>query len=486
MSVQPRMFRLDPLDRGVLFGFTRRQVVVLAVAIVAFLASTITRRHQLPTGITAAVLVAAAVAPVGGVSLVDWVPIWAGWLTTRPRRWSRPLHLLTVGANPNQPPLPSWLAGLTLVTHPDEAWGGVQDVSVGALTVVHPIAGSGFTTRDAAGMGLGLDGWAQLYTSVAAAGEDVARVCWTDIARPVPLDGHADWATRQPGHTTAAGVEYAAFVAGHTVMRHDQLVAVTLHTGSGRGGDRARLGFERHAQLTSMVRETLAAGGIETNGPAGVDEIAWLLRTGLDPASTPPAPHGTTAGCLVQRLGLVPISTAGPMRVEVARDHVTVDAVWHRSWWVEQWPTRELPADWFDPLLTTIPAGCRQRLFTVIVEPQPVDTATRELARAAASHGGDRIAASEGRARWDPWKQQRAEAVNAREREVQAGHTPLAYAAIITVTADTAAGLEVAGRDFERLATRHKVQVRRLWGRMHLGLAASLPLGIGLSRLEPR
>ena len=84
-----------------------------------------------------------------------------------------------------------------------------------------------------------------------------------------------------------------------------------------------------------------------------------------------------------------------------------------------------------------------------------------------------------------PVKQQRADAVNAREREVQAGHTPLAYAAIITVTADTAAGLEVAGRDFERLATRHKVQVRRLWGRMHLGLAASLPLGIGLSRLEP-
>ena len=41
-------------------------------------------------------------------------------------------------------------------------------------------------------------------------------------------------------------------------------------------------------------------------------------------------------------------------------------------------------------------------------------------------------------------------------------------------------------RAYERRCHRRRVSLRTLWGRQDLALAAGLPLGLGLSRSEPK
>ena len=126
--------------------------------------------------------------------------------------------------------------------------------------------------------------------------------------------------------------------------------------------------------------------------------------------------------------------------------------------------------------------------MTVIVEPVDDDKALAELRSAAARHGGEQEAARQGRARWDPFKARRASAVSARESEVANGATAVGYAGLVVVTvaggAEDSALMQRCSKAVERRFRNRRVLLRPLWGRMELGLAAALPLGLGLSR-EP-
>ena len=70
-----------------------------------------------------------------------------------------------------------------------------------------------------------------------------------------------------------------------------------------------------------------------------------------------------------------------------------------------------------------------QRIFTLVVEPLETK-AVDELRHAAARHGGEQIAAAEGRTRWDAFKARKAAAVDDREHELADGHVPVAYAGL--------------------------------------------------------
>jgi hypothetical protein len=55
---------------------------------------------------------------------------------------------------------------------------------------------------------------------------------------------------------------------------------------------------------------------------------------------------------------------------------------------------------------------------------------------------------------------------------------------LVTVTVADLADLQRAAHSVVRRFRRRRVLLRPLWGRMDLGVAAALPLGLGLSR-EP-
>jgi hypothetical protein len=60
----------------------------------------------------------------------------------------------------------------------------------------------------------------------------------------------------------------------------------------------------------------------------------------------------------------------------------------------------------------------------------------------------------------------------------------VAYTALVTVTVGDPDELNRAAQAMRRRCERHRVMLRPLWGRMDVGVAAALPLGLGLSR-EP-
>jgi hypothetical protein len=119
------VYRFDLLDRGVLFGRTRNELVVIAVGGTVWLASTITRTAPVPGLAVLAVCLAVSLAPAGRGSVVGWWPTWFGWFVRDRlhRRWYRPLHLATATPGDVQPELPPWLAGLSIIHNPDR-WCG--------------------------------------------------------------------------------------------------------------------------------------------------------------------------------------------------------------------------------------------------------------------------------------------------------------------------------------------------------------------------
>ena len=188
---------------------------------------------------------------------------------------------------------------------------------------------------------------------------------------------------------------------------------------------------------------------------------------------------------LVQRLGLVPVPEAGPMATVTHANRVEVDGVVHRCFWGAGWPETELGAGWFVPLLTHTETGIVQRTVTLVVEPIPDARATVEINADISRHGADAAAASGGAGRITARKQRKSDAAHAREDEVAAGYSPVAYSALVTLTAADADALAAASTSIVNRFSRARVTLRPMSMRMDVALAASLPLGLGLSRTEP-
>lgn len=476
-------YRLDPLDRGFLGPLNRRQVVVLGAGAAAWLGLALLADLLIVGCVVAAVAVLVSVPPFVGQPIVDWLPIWCGWMLRGrwARRWVRPLHLTTGGPLRSQPSLPPWLGGLRIVAHPTEHWAVIHDTAARTLTAHVQIAGAGFSTLSPDQMQLLLSGWGQVFAALPP-DDGLVRITWSDIARQVPRDAHDEWAASlRP--SDARLERYREFVASGTSGRHDLVLTVTVAAESMRGQAAQAAAMERVKASVQIVADALADARLSVHGPLTSGEIAYLLRLGLDPTAVEP-PGGARPGSLVHTLGQVPVGAAGPMLAETSPNHVRVDAVHHRTFWVESWPERLQPADWFEQVLSGGTDGVTQRVFTLVVEPLSEAKAVHEINSAAARHGGEREAAAEGRTRWSAFKARRSDAVDERERELADGHVPVAYTGFVTLTVDDADDLRRATRTMQRRCQRHRVFLRALWGRMELGFAASLPIGLGLSR-EP-
>jgi hypothetical protein len=326
-----------------------------------------------------------------------------------------------------------------------------------------------------------LSAWGQIFSAVPA-DDGLVRITWSDVARRVPLVAHDEWATRIRASDEDLN-RYRRFVATQSTMRHDLILTITTTAGTVRSGDAQQAAMERLQAAVAIVCDALADARLDHHGPLSSGEIAYLLRAGLDPTDLAP-PGGRRTRSLTQRLGSVPVATAGPMFAEATATHIAVDSVIHRTFWVESWPPTPQGPDWFEPLLAADHPDVIQRTFTLIVEPLTDTKAISEIRHAAARHGGEQIAAAEGRTRWDAFKAVKTAAVLEREQELAAGHSPVAYAGLLTITVADRGQLKRASRAIQRRCERHRVFLRPLWGRMDTGFAAGLAIGLGLSR-EP-
>ena len=244
-----------------------------------------------------------SIPPFAGQPIVEWLPIWSGWLLRGrwARRWVRPLHLTTGGPLLTGPSLPAWLGGLRIVAHPVEHWAAIHDTAAKTLTAHLQIAGSGFSTLSTDQMHFLLAGWGQVFGAIPPE-DGLVRITWSDIARRVPHVGHDEWlATVRPDDRRLR--VYRDFVASQDGVRHDLVV-----DGDVEGRRVAQRPSEPdHAMehlkaAVTMVVDALGDARLAAHGPLTSGEVAYLMRLGLDPTAIEP-PGGVRPGSLVHTLG---------------------------------------------------------------------------------------------------------------------------------------------------------------------------------------
>lgn len=346
----------------------------------------------------------------------------------------------------------------------------------GSLTAVIPVSGRGFVLLADGEIDWLLSGWGRVFATLADSHTQVPRVTWSLISRPAGVDGHVAWAAA--GDADPVYLDYATSFG---VTCHEIVVTVTVLIGRGRTavGD----GFVRLDTAVTLVGAALTDARLDHSGACSIGGLAALVRAGFDSTSLTGA---TATGSLVDRLGLVPVGVAGPLSATVTPDRVDIDGSSHRTFWVGSWPELPQGGDWFEPLAATLADGLRQRTVTVIVEPVPTGKAMAEINRDVTRHGADAVAAAQGHGRIDARGRARATAVLERDNELAAGFTACTYAGFVTVTVARGDDLDRVCGDVVARFARARVELRVLWGRMDRAFAAGMPLGLGVSRTEPR
>lgn len=484
-----RMYRFDPLDRtGVFLGFGLAQLGLLGVG---GLTSTLAVTGGFPLTLAAAPVVAAAGIALGkirGERLVDWLPVAFGWLLRRRRsRWFAPLHLLAPDRDPaGLPPLPPFLDGVALGEAPSE-WGRlagagiVGDAAGAAVSAVVRVRGQQFALAPRDEQVRLLAGWGDVLAGFATERGAVARLSWSDFTTPTGMTDHLGWLATQPGSDSDARASYRELLegTGSRTAGHDVLVAVTVtreRLTGGRAGDvDDRLVTVLGQAVDTLVRG-LRAGGLLADDPLTVGEVAAVLRTRLDPARMRKA----TTGPLAERLGLVRPANAGPLAVDVEWSCLRIDGSWHRTYWIAEWPRLTQHPDWMEPVLAF--AGSASRTLTVVFEPVAPSASRRRVDRDSIKLDTDATSRAERGRRVDAGHRRLQSAVAEREAELVAGYAEVAYAGLVTVTADDAITLRAACDECEQIAREHGLELRPLDGRHDVAFAAALPLGLGLAR----
>ncbi|MEW6473501.1 MAG: SCO6880 family protein [Actinomycetota bacterium] len=497
---EPRRYRFAGRDRtGWILGFTGAQCLTLGVAVVA--AGLI-----LNSGSAAplAVLplaggVGLAFARVAGVPVLEWLPAHAAWAVRRAAgrtAWQARLAV-TSAAGPDetaQPDLPACLAGVTVTEVPAPEWAGrsgsgvgvVEDRGAGTVTGTLRVRGGAFRLEDEGEQDRMVAGWGEALAAFCAEAGPVAWVRWSEWAAPAGLDAHVahlEERATAPGDDPAV-VAYRELLdrAARTTTAHEVLVSVTIDARRvhPRPGSRQRRGRDgtRLDVIGALLAELrllalrLEAAGLVAEPPLSARELATVVRLRLDPSCR--ADLAGRRRSLAAQAGLVSVPNAGPLATVEHRRSFEADGSQHRCFQITEWPRRDVPAGWMEPLLLD---GAGTRTVSLTCFPVAPSRSARQVNRDSTrlvtdaelrERKGFRIGVAHRRAQ---------AAVAEREEELAAGHGDVEYVGLVAVTAPDAASLDAACAEYRQLAARVGLELRALDANHDLAVAAVLPLG---------
>jgi hypothetical protein len=164
------------------------------------------------------------------------------------------------------------------------------------------------------------------------------------------------------------------------------------------------------------------------------------------------------------------------MAMEESWSEVRVDAMFHATFWVAEWPRTEVRSDFLAPLLL----GSSRSTLAVVMEPLGSDAAVRKV---EASRTAD-LADSELRRRGGFMATARhareSEVLARREAELAEGHASFRYSGYITVSAASEEELVTACDVVQHAAGQSRLALRRLYGDQASAYTCTLPLCRGL------
>jgi Putative type VII ESX secretion system translocon, EccE len=498
-------YRFPPLERrGVIAGWRGGQIAAVAVSLVIGVLAL--RSRPSASGVAFAVVCAAfgvalAFWPIQGRTGEQWLPLVVRWLwsgSREGRRRASPAPRLgqaaAVEAAETGPTPKVWprvsdrlratsrrgvFDGMEIVAVPAPEGTGGEDIGVvvdrpsRTVTAVMAIRGHSFALLSGPDQDSRIAAWARVLSTLAREGSDIHRVQWVESC--VPDDGSAvrEYVDRHAvlGPDSSAGRSYRALVAESSPItrRHRVLLGLSVHTArSARairaaGGGAAGAGTVLARELVSLHRALDGADvGVEgVLGPAALSRVladAHRRTSDRGPAAARPC-------------------WPWPMAVEPAWEAVHVDATWHATYWIAEWPRVDVDPDFLGPLLFTP----LRRSLSLIMEPVPPSRAARQVAQARTADLADHELRRRGGFLTTARHHRERESVEARDGELADGHAQMRFTGYVTVTADSRDDLTDACGALEQAAGQGRLELRLLYGEQDLAFACTLPVGRGLS-----
>lgn len=465
--------------RGVLMGLSGPQVTGVAVTGLLLLATLLT------SGIVGAlklipvwaVLLAAVFVRYRGRSLADWTPIGLRYLLRRAK--GQLLWLARPATRPRREGLlhlPGTAASLRVVSSPDGRMGAVHDPHQATLTAVVRVSARAFALLDPAAQAANVAGWGRTLAALARTGH-IARI--QVLERTVPDSGDAlnrYWAEHGNSSAPLAGQVYRDLIeaAGPAAAPHEAYVALALDMRAARrlinqAGGGLTGAFTVLSQLTSTFDQAARTAGLAPGPWLAADEIAAVIRTAYDPASSAALDQWSQTG----RPQAEP-AAAGPVVMVEHSDRITTDSAHHATYWIENWPRIETSPGFLHQLLFT--SGVR-RTLSLTYAPKGLDSALKDVQRKKASVIADAAErARKGQVESEEDTVEYAD-IKDRERQLIAGHADVALTGLLTVSAESDGELNSACAAIETAAVAAMTDLRRLtWQQAEAFTTAALPL----------
>jgi hypothetical protein len=514
-------YRFGPLERrGLIAGWRGGQIGSVAAGLVFGVLAL--RSHPSVVGVLGALAcagigVAVACWPLRGRTGEQWFPLVVRWLVAEFRGGHRQHssasglgHLADVdpgrdGKPTVRPARPEGrrarrpagvFDGLRIETVPvgdnpaAPVAGVVMDARARTATAALAVQGHSFALLGPVEQDARIAAWARVLASMAREGSAVHRVQWVESC--LPDDGSAlrdhQLAQAELGMETAPGRSYQSLVdqSAPVTRRHRVLLAVSIHTAHSSRAIRASGGGDVGA-ATVLLREVVALQRLVEEADATVEGIlgpralASVMRETSAPLSSVGA-VGSDSGTAFDRApaGEGWSGSSGypwPMVIEPQWDTVHVDATWHATYWIAEWPRTDVTPDFLGPLLFSP----LRRSISLVMEPVSPIRAARQVAQARTADIADGELRRRGGFLVTARQTREKEGAEHRDVELADGHAQYRFSGYVTVTADGPDELRDACGSIEQAAGQTRMELRRLYGEQDVAFACTLPLGRGLT-----
>ncbi len=500
-----RMYRFGPASVSGAFGspFSWLQIAVLGAGLYAAYRAF---AHTSSIGLILAVgtVLATAVVvfvPIRGREPVEWLPL-AAYAGMRRLLGSNRHVAPSIGAGfrgsasdpsaagePPDPPLPPSLRGTEIIeaSLDRHSIGVVKDRTARTYAAVLKVRVSAFGLLSSDEQHRRLDAWSGLLTNMCREGTPISRVQW--IERTIPSDPdelvryHLTARDQRLAKSDSVVHSYETLIDDSTAatQEHELFLLVQISARRAKGlikrmaddvDEGACLLLQQELQT---IAEGLVACDIEPLGALRPRTLAKHIRLAYDPfqqraldrlGAIDPAQDGVSA------------VNAWPAVTHTAWDHYRTDGAVHATYWVAEWPRREVPAAFLLPLLLQ---ANMQRSISVVMEPLETSKALSKVEAAiVGDQTSEQVRSSKGFAQ-TARRAKRSTDLLRRESELAAGYGEFRYAGYITVSARTPDELEHACAAMENRALQSRLQLRRLNGLHDTAFTHTLPLGRGLN-----
>jgi len=443
---------------------------------------------------------AVSLMPVRGREVIEWAPILAlaalRRVLGRTRRVSTsPLEGFRGSsddpAGPGMGPdveVPPSLKGIEIIEHVlgRERVGIIKDRHARTYAAVLKVRVASFGLLSSSDQQRRVDAWSTLLTSLCREGTPISRVQW--LERTIPSDPdelvryHLSMRDPQLKRDDDVVRSYESLISDATAATQDHELFLVVQVSVRRAKHLIRRLAdtidEGACLLLTQELQTLAdallACDIQPLGVLKARTLAKHIRLAYDPfqrraldrmGAFDPAQDGVSA------------LNAWPLAERYAWDHYQTDHAVHATYWVSEWPRREVPVAFLFPLLLQ---ANMQRTISVVMEPIQTSKALQGVEAAIiGNHSSEQMRQAKGFSQ-TARRAKRSHDLLQRESELAAGYGEFRYSGYVTVSAPTRDELERLCAEMENRALQSRLSVRRLNGLHDVAFRNTLPLAHGL------